>query len=309
MKFALCWDTMGGSSWQITRSAAASPPFLQSLQWRSGVTSVHIPNLPCTKLSWDLSPADKLSRSEPGWKTEGIFSDKNIEYFQTKMVKSIWKDRIRILNPSSPITMLWWWHWQLYTLISQSLNFVAVLVSQSFNSCGQVILKLEPRAPFQLHKWQPFRRSVKEVKCTFTVHFAGTGIEVIFQSSDRWRAKLCCSIFSQTLNPLSDETGPSVLLVQLLQDGSAPSVCLATNSTSSPRIFILAARALPQPLCCVSHQSLPILKKSEKIWAGLRWLTLWKRVKIKCYPQRKLKNKAYRMNYVCVSQTPVLCYS
>lgn len=139
-----------------------------------------------------------------------IFSDKNVEYFQTKMLKNIWKDWIRIFSSSSPIAVLWWWQWQPYTLISQSLNFVVVLVSQSLNSCGQVILKLEPRAPFQLHKWQPFRRSVKEVKCTFTVHFAGTGIEVIFQSSDRWRAKLSCSIFSQTLNPLSDGTGPSV---------------------------------------------------------------------------------------------------
>lgn len=82
MKFALCWDTMGGSSWQMTRSAAASPPFLRSLQWCCGVTSVHIPNLCCTKLSWHLhglSPADKLCRSQPAWKTEGIFSDKHAE--------------------------------------------------------------------------------------------------------------------------------------------------------------------------------------------------------------------------------------
>lgn len=313
MKFSLCWDTMGGSSWQITRSAAASPPFLQSLQWHSGVTSVHIPNLSLHKALLGSAGSESCRQALQIWarlENQGnIFRQKILNIFRQNVLKSIWKDLIRIFNPSSPITVLWWWHRQPYTLRSQSLNFVAVLASQSLNSCGQVIPKLEPRA----HKWQPFRRGVKEVKCTFTVHFAGTGIEVIFQSSDRQRAKLSCSIFSQTLNPLSDETGPSVLLVQLLQGGSDPSVCLATNSTSSPRIFLLAARALPQPLCCVSHHRMSVSANpctcSEKIWAGSALVAPLKKSKIKCYPQRKLKNKADRMNHVCVSQAPVLCYS
>lgn len=179
-----------------------------------------------------------------------------------------------------------------------------------------MILKLDQEPPSSSTSDNPSRRSVKEARCTFTVHFAGTGIEVIFQSSDRWKAKLCCSIFSQTLNPLSDETGPSVLLVQLLQNGSAPSVCLATNYTSSPKIFILPARSLPQSLCCVSHHRMSVSASpctcsggAEKIWAGSALATTLKKTKIKCYPQRKLKNKADRMNHVCVSQTPVLCYS
>lgn len=78
--------------------------------------------------------------------------------FRQNMLQSIWKDLIRKFNTIPP---------QFYILIYQCLNFVTVLVSQSLNSCDQVILKLEPRAPFQLHKWQPFQEECEGRKMLF----------------------------------------------------------------------------------------------------------------------------------------------